>query len=50
MIVITVFGVGYGEVEPLDSTKHRVFTILVIIAGALSVAYVVAGECISVVK
>ncbi|MGI8933495.1 MAG: potassium channel family protein [Phormidesmis sp.] len=43
MVVITVFGVGYGEVEPLDSTKLRVFTILVIIAGALSVAYTLAG-------
>lgn len=43
MVVITVFGVGYGEVEPLDTTSLRVFTILVIIAGALSVAYIVAG-------
>jgi voltage-gated potassium channel len=43
MVVITVFGVGYGEVNPLDTASLRVFTILVIIAGALSVAYIVAG-------
>ncbi|MEN8446966.1 MAG: potassium channel family protein, partial [Cyanobacteria bacterium J06555_13] len=43
MVVITIFGVGYGEVKPLETTSLRVFTILVIIAGALSVAYMVAG-------
>ena len=43
MVVITIFGVGYGEVKPLETTSLRVFTILVIIAGALSVAYIVAG-------
>ena len=43
MVVITIFGVGYGEVEPLDTPGLRVFTIFVIIAGALSVAYIVAG-------
>ena len=43
MVVITIFGVGYGEVEPLDTPSLRVFTIFVIIAGALSVAYIVGG-------
>ena len=43
MVVITIFGVGYGEVNPLNTPSLRVFTILVIIAGALSVAYTVAG-------
>ena len=43
MVVITIFGVGYGEVKPLETTSLRGFTILVIIAGALSVAYTVAG-------
>ena len=43
MVVITVFGVGYAEVNPLETTRLRVFTILVIVAGALSVAYIVAG-------
>ena len=43
MVVITIFGVGYGEVQPLSSIPLKVFTILVIIAGALSVAYTVSG-------
>jgi voltage-gated potassium channel len=43
MVVITIFGVGYGEVQPLTSTTLKVFTILVIIAGVLSVAYIVSG-------
>ncbi|EDX86893.1 TrkA-N domain family [Synechococcus sp. PCC 7335] len=43
MVVITVFGVGYGEVNPLETTSIRLFTIFVIFAGALSVAYIVAG-------
>lgn len=43
MVVITIFGVGYGEVQPLTSIPLKVFTILVIIAGALSVAYTVSG-------
>ena len=43
MVVITVFGVGYGEVQPLTSTSLKIFTILVIIAGALSVAYIISG-------
>ncbi|MBE7381773.1 MAG: potassium channel protein [Leptolyngbya sp. SIO1E4] len=43
MVVITVFGVGYGEVQPLTSTALKLFTILVIIAGVLSVAYTLSG-------
>jgi voltage-gated potassium channel len=43
MVVITIFGVGYGEVQPLVSPTLKVFTILVIIAGAISVAYTVSG-------
>ncbi|MFZ4640357.1 MAG: potassium channel family protein [Nodosilinea sp.] len=43
MVVITVFGVGYGEVRPIHSAGLKVFTIFVIIAGALSVAYTVSG-------
>jgi len=43
MVVITIFGVGYGEVQPLTSSSLKVFTILVIIAGVLSVAYTVSG-------
>ncbi|PZD73499.1 Voltage-gated potassium channel Kch [Acaryochloris thomasi RCC1774] len=43
MVVITIFGVGYGEVEPLDTTAERIFTIFVIVAGTSSVIYIVGG-------
>ncbi|MEL6249589.1 MAG: potassium channel protein [Cyanobacteria bacterium J06627_15] len=43
MVVITVFGVGYGEVRPIEGASMKAFTILVIIAGALSVAYIISG-------
>lgn len=43
MVVITIFGVGYGEVKPLDTPSERLFTIIVIFAGFISVAYIVGG-------
>lgn len=43
MVVITIFGVGYGEVQPLDSPAEKIFTIVVIIAGTSSAVYVVGG-------
>ncbi|HEY9889869.1 MAG TPA: NAD-binding protein [Candidatus Obscuribacterales bacterium] len=43
MVVITIFGVGYGEVQPLNTPGLKVFTMLVIIAGVLSAAYTVSG-------
>jgi voltage-gated potassium channel len=43
MVVITVFGVGYGETKPLESTALKVFTMGVIIAGCSSGIYVVGG-------
>ena len=43
MVVITIFGVGYGEVEPLESPAEKIFTILVIIAGTSSAVYIVGG-------
>lgn len=33
MVVITVFGVGYGEVRPVDTVGLQVHTTLVIVAG-----------------
>lgn len=42
MVVITVFGVGFGEVRPLNP-HLRVFTIFVIVAGYTAVAYMVGG-------
>lgn len=43
MTVITIFGVGYGEVRPL-SPRMRLFTIGVILAGFWSAAYTVSGS------
>ncbi|WP_404791078.1 potassium channel family protein [Altericista sp. CCNU0014] len=43
MVVITVFGVGYGEVRPITTPILRVFTIAVIIAGTTSAIYIVGA-------
>ena len=43
MVVITIFGVGYGEVQPIDSPGMKVFTAMIIIAGCSSGIYVVGG-------
>jgi voltage-gated potassium channel len=43
MVVITVFGVGYGEAQPLDNSNLKLFTMGVIIAGCSSGIYVVGG-------
>lgn len=42
MVVITVFGVGFGEIGPM-TPQLRIFTILVIIAGCTSVGYIFGG-------
>ncbi|TWU46953.1 potassium channel family protein [Rubripirellula reticaptiva] len=43
MVVITIFGVGYGEVQPIDTPRLKVFTALIIVAGCSSGIYVVGG-------
>ena len=43
MVVITIFGVGYGEVRPIDTNTMRWFTMFVIIAGTSSAVYLVGG-------
>ncbi|WP_416674096.1 potassium channel family protein [Egbenema bharatensis] len=43
MVIITVFGVGYGEVCPVETPAARMFTVFVIIAGYGSAAYAVGG-------
>ena len=43
MVIITIFGVGYGEVRPIDDPPLRVFTIGVIVAGCTSAIYVMGG-------
>ena len=43
MVVITIFGVGYGEVQPLETAPEKIFTIFVILAGTSSALYIVGG-------
>lgn len=43
MVTITIFGVGYGEVHPIDDPRLRLFTILVIIVGCTSSLFVMGG-------
>ena len=43
MVVITISGVGFGEVRPLSAAPERVHTMLLIAFGVISVAYTVSG-------
>ncbi|MAT69148.1 MAG: potassium channel protein [Planctomycetaceae bacterium] len=43
MVIITIFGVGYGEVQPVQSPGLRVLTISLIIAGYGTAIYIVGG-------
>jgi voltage-gated potassium channel len=43
MVVITISGVGYGEIRHMGTIAERVHTMLVIGVGMLSVAYTIAG-------
>lgn len=43
MVIITIFGVGYGEVRPVDSPSLRALTIMLIMAGYAAVLYTVGG-------
>lgn len=43
MVVITVAGVGYGEVHPVDTGSLRAITILIIVAGFASAGYFVSA-------
>ena len=42
MVVITISGVGFGEVRPLSTITERLHTILVITFGMLAVGYTLA--------
>ena len=33
MVIITIFGVGFGEVKPINTPSLRAFTMLVIVCG-----------------
>ena len=43
MVVITISGVGFGEVRPMASTGLRIHTMLVIALGLVAVAYTLGG-------
>lgn len=43
MVVVTVFGVGYGEVIPVTSPIAKIFTIMVIIAGCTTLLYILGA-------
>jgi voltage-gated potassium channel len=43
MVIITIFGVGYGEVQPIVSPSLRLLTITVIISGYAAVIYTIGG-------
>ncbi len=43
MVVITIFGIGYGEVRPVDTDFLRWMTIGLIIFGYMAVIYTVGG-------
>jgi voltage-gated potassium channel len=43
MVVITISGVGFGEVRPMGTTAERIHTMLIIGFGMLAVAYTIAG-------
>jgi voltage-gated potassium channel len=43
MVVITVFGVGYGEVQPVDHPALKLFTIAVILAGCSAGIWVIGA-------
>lgn len=45
MVVITFFGVGFGEVHPVDTVAGKLFTMFVIVGGTSSVVFVI-GEVI----
>ena len=45
MVVVTVFGVGSGEVRPLTDTTGKILTMLVIVGGTSAVVFVI-GEVV----
>ena len=43
MVIITLFGIGYGEVHPISDPILKIQTITLIIVGCLSGLYSVGG-------
>ncbi len=44
MVVITMFGVGFGEVHPLINAWQKIFTMLVIIGGTSAIGQILAHD------
>ncbi len=43
MVVITIFGVGYGEVRNIETPELKVFTMLLIVSGCSALIYILGG-------
>ena len=43
MVIITIFGVGYGETQPVDTPFLRWLTISLIVCGYIAAIYTVGG-------
>jgi voltage-gated potassium channel len=43
MVAITISGVGFSEVQPLDSTALRIHTMMIIVLGMVALAYTLAS-------
>lgn len=43
MVIITVFGVGFGKVRPIETPGLRIFTMGVIVAGTTAEVYTLAS-------
>jgi voltage-gated potassium channel len=43
MVMITIFGVGYGEVQPVNTPLLRFTTIVTIIAGPVATVYIIGA-------
>jgi voltage-gated potassium channel len=43
MVIVTIFGVGYSEMVPVDTPLMKLFTMGVIFAGSCAVVYIIGG-------
>lgn len=43
MVMITIFGVGYGEVRPVSAVSLRMFTVALIVGGYAAALYAIGG-------
>ena len=43
MVIITVFGVGFGEVHPIESPALKLVTILIILSGTSAAVFLVSA-------